>query len=51
MNFEGTYVAMVTPFTKDEEIDSPGFAGRNPFPGLHALGIFTRPAILPSAGA
>lgn len=25
MNFEGTYVAMVTPFTKDEEIDEEGF--------------------------
>ena len=25
MNFEGTYVAMVTPFTKDKEIDEEGF--------------------------
>ncbi len=25
MNFEGTYVAMVTPFNKDEEIDEEGF--------------------------
>lgn len=25
MNFEGTYVAMVTPFTKEEEIDEEGF--------------------------
>lgn len=25
MRFEGTYVAMVTPFTKDEEIDEEGF--------------------------
>lgn len=25
MNFEGTYVAMVTPFTKDEEVDEEGF--------------------------
>ena len=25
MNFEGTYVAMVTPFTKDEKIDEEGF--------------------------
>lgn len=25
MNFEGIYVAMVTPFTKDEEIDEEGF--------------------------
>ena len=25
MNFEGTYVAMVTPFTQDEEIDEEGF--------------------------
>ena len=25
MNFEGTYVAMVTPFTKDLEIDEEGF--------------------------
>ena len=25
MKFEGTYVAMVTPFTKDKEIDEEGF--------------------------
>ena len=25
MNFEGTYVAMVTPFTKDKKIDEEGF--------------------------
>ena len=25
MNFEGTYVAMVTPFTKDKEIDEEGY--------------------------
>lgn len=25
MNFEGTYVAMVTPFTEDEEIDEEGY--------------------------
>jgi 4-hydroxy-tetrahydrodipicolinate synthase len=25
MNFEGTYVAMVTPFTKDKQIDEEGF--------------------------
>ena len=25
MNFEGTYVAMVTPFDKDEQIDEEGF--------------------------
>ena len=25
MRFEGTYVAMVTPFTKDEQIDEEGF--------------------------
>ena len=25
MNFEGTYVAMVTPFTEDREIDEEGF--------------------------
>ena len=25
MNFEGTYVAMVTPFTEDKQIDEEGF--------------------------
>ena len=25
MNFEGTYVAMVTPFDKNKEIDEEGF--------------------------
>ena len=25
MNFEGTYVAMVTPFTEDKKIDEEGF--------------------------